>query len=236
MSWKSTARSLTVVAALALVVGPLAACKNNSSTTASADTGPLPAATDLIAQAQTAMGNVQTVHFTIGIDGTIASLPISKADGVLTKAGDAKGTATVSELGAQIEADFVIVGDDFYLKALGSYQKMPLADASQVYDPSAILDPNRGISKVLGAAKNPKTVGSDTIDGKTAYKVTIDVDTASVASLIPGAGDGTTGTIWIDKDSHHLVKGAFAVPSSGKTATVTITLNDYDAPVSISAP
>jgi lipoprotein LprG len=235
MSWKSTARSLTVVAALALVVSPLAACKN-SSTKASADTGPLPAATDLIAQAQTAMGNVQTVHFTIGIKGTIASLPVSKADGVLTKAGDAKGTATVSELGAQIEADFVIVGDSFYLKALGSYQKLPLSSASSVYDPSAILDPNRGISKVLGAAKNPKTVGSESIDGKTAYKVTIDVDTASVASLIPGAGDGTTGTIWIDKTSHHLVKGVFSVPSGGKTATVTITLNDYDAPVSISAP
>jgi lipoprotein LprG len=216
------------------VASPLAACKN--STKAAVETGPLPAATDLIAQAQTAMGNVQTVHFTIDIDGTIDSLPISKADGVLTKAGDAKGTATVSELGATIEADFVIVGDSFYLKALGSFQKLPLSQATNVYDPSAILDPNRGISKILGAAKNPQTVAAESIDGKTAYKVTIDVDTASVSSLIPGAGAGTTGTIWIDKTSHRLVKGAFAVPSGGKTATVTITLNDYDAPVSISAP
>jgi hypothetical protein len=62
------------------------------------------------------------------------------------------------------------------------------------------------------------------------------IDPASISSLIPGAGAGTTGTIWIDQTSHRLAKGVFKIPSSGKTATVTITLDNYDAPVTISAP
>jgi lipoprotein LprG len=237
MSLKRTAKSLLIVASLALVTGALGACHKDATTTTAA-TGSLPAAKDLLTQAQTAMGNVQTVHFTVGIDGTLGSVPLQKADGVLTKAGDAKGTATVSELGATIEADFVLVDNSFYLKALtGGYQKMDASAATKVYDPSAILDPNRGIPKLLGTAQNAKTVAQTTVNGKTAYQVSLTPDPTTLDTLVPGASAGTTGSVWIDKDTHRVDKGVFTIPSkAGKTATATITLDDYDAPVTISAP
>jgi lipoprotein LprG len=237
MSSRSSARPLVAVASLVLLVGVLAGCHKSGSTTTAAASSSLPAANTLISQAETAMGSVQTVSFTLKVDGTISGIPVSSANGVLTHAGDAKGSATISELGATIQAEFVIVDGSFYLKAVtGGFQKLPLSSATQVYDPSAILDPNRGISKLLASSTNAKTVGSTTIDGKTAYQVQLTPNAAAVDSLIPGAGANTTGSIWIDKASGHVVKGVFMVPSSGKTATVTITLTNYDAPVTISAP
>ncbi len=183
------------------------------------------------------MGNVQTVHFTIAIDGTLPSLPLQSADGVLTHAGEAKGTAKIVELGSTIEANFIVVGDSFYLKVLGGdYQKLPLSSATSIYDPSAILDPNRGIPKIITSAQNAKTVGATTINGKTAYQVSLTPDPTAVANLIPGMTGQVTGSVWIDKDSGHVVKAVFAVPSGGKTVTATLTFDNYDAPVTISAP
>jgi lipoprotein LprG len=228
---------LITVASLALVAGGAAAC-HNTKAAADTATGPLPAAGDLMNQAGTAMGTVKTVKFAINVDGSVPGLPLHSADGVLTKAGDAKGSASISELGATIQVDFVIVGQSFYLKALtGGYQKLPLSTATAIYDPSAILDPKRGISKLLSGATDPKTVGSESINGHNAYKVALKLDPAAIESLIPGAGAGTTGTVWIDATSHRVDKGVFTLPTTGgKSATVTITLTDYDAPVTISAP
>jgi lipoprotein LprG len=237
MSMKRTVTSILAVASLALMTGLLGACHKSASTTATVTTGPLPAATDLLNQAGTAMGNVQTVHFTIKIDGTLPNLPLQSADGVLTHAGEAKGTAKIVELGQSIEAQFIVVGDSFYLKILGAdYQKLPLSSATSIYDPSAILDPNRGIPKVITGAKNAKTVGSTTIDGKTAYEVSMTPDPTAVSNLIPGMTGQVTGSIWIDKDSGHVVKAVFSLPSNGKTVTATLTFDNYDAPVTISAP
>jgi lipoprotein LprG len=239
MPFRSSAKSLIAVASLALVVGALGGCHKTATATTAASTtaSSLPAASTLMTQAETAMGTVQTVSFTLAVDGSLPGVPVSSGNGVLTRAGDAKGSATITELGATIQAEFVIVGDSFYLKALtGGYQKLPLSSASKIYDPSAILDPNRGISKLLSSSTNPQTVAETTIDGKTAYQVQLTPDPSAISSLIPGAGAGTTGSIWIDKASGHVVKGVFTVPASGKSATVTITLSNYDAPVSISAP
>lgn len=233
MSFKRNATMILAVASLAL----LGACHKSSTTTPAATvSGPLPAAADLLSQAGTAMGNVQTVHFTIAIDGTLPNLPLQSADGVLTHAGEAKGTAKISELGSSIEAQFVVVGDAFYFNIGTGYQKLPLASATSIYDPSAILDPARGIPKIITSAQNAKTVGATTINGSTAYQVSMTPDPTAVNNLIPGMTGQITGSVWIDKDSGHVDKAVFSVPSNGKTVTATLTFDSYDAPVTISAP
>ncbi len=239
MSFKRTATSILAVASLALLTGVLGAChKSTTATTPTASlTGTLPAASDLLTKAGTAMGNVQTVHFTIKIDGTLPNLPLQSADGVLTHAGEAKGSAKISELGSTIEADFIVVGDSFYLKVLGAdYQKLPLSSATSIYDPSAILDPNRGIPKVITTAQNAKTVGASVINGKPAYQVSLTPDPTAVSNLIPGMSGQITGSVWIDEATSKVVQAVFSVPSNGKTVTATLTFDNYDAPVTISAP
>lgn len=236
----SLKRTASLLIATVLITGTLAGCHGSTKTSTSSDTSTPPPASTLLSQAATATSAVKTVHFTLKVDGTIANIPVSAVDGVLTRSGEAKGTATITELGATIQADFVLVGGSFYLKALtGGYQKLPLSSATRVYDPSAILDPNRGISKLLTAsASGARTVGETSINGKPAYQVSIKPDPNAMKALIPGADANVTGSLWIDKASSRVVKGVFTIPNSNNTkpAIVTITLDNYDAPVSISAP
>jgi lipoprotein LprG len=234
-------RSSRTTRALAIAVGTgtLAVALSACTTASKASTANLPPAADLITASQTAMSGVQTVHFSIGVKGTLPGVPISAAQGDLTKTGDAKGTATVSVLGTNVETEFIIVDKTIYLKgATGGYTPEPLSAAAAFFDPSGILDPDRGIVKLLGTAQNPTTKALESVNGSDAYKIGITPDPAAVAAIVPGAGAGTTGDIWIDKTTHRVVKGVFTVPGTGgaQGATVTVEFSNFDAPVTVSAP
>ncbi len=231
-------RGLAIMTGAALAVSVLAGCTHKKST-GSTDSGPLPAAADLMTQSESVMSDLTSVHFVINVNGMLPGIPLQSAQGDLTKEGNAKGTAKIVELGATVEAKFVILNQDFYLNVgTGGYQKLPLATASSIFDPSAILDPNRGIVKLMSAATNTKTEAKEQVNGKDAYRVALTPDPASISGLIPGAGAGTEGKIWIDASSHEVVKGVFTVPGSGgaKGATVTITMSNFNAPVTVNAP
>src|SRR5215475_510024 len=224
---------VAVAAALALTTAACTHSKSSSSTTN------LPAGPALMQQSEAAMSTVQSVHFAIAVDGTLPGLPLSKAEGDLKASGDAKGTANITEFGVNVEVAFIIVNKTFFLKGVtGGYQQMPLSTASSIIDPSAILDPNRGVVQLMKTAKNPTTEGIDSVNGHDAYRVAVTPDPAAITSLIPGSGAGTTGKIWIDTSTHRVSKGAFNVPGSGssKGATVTITMTNYNAPVTVNAP
>ena len=113
------------------------------------------------------MAEVKSAHFVIDVNGKISGLSLKRAEGDLTQQGSARGTASIEQFGPAIEAKFVIVGSDLWLKAAtGGYQKLPLAAAATVYDPSAILDPNRGVAKLLSSVKTATTQAKETLDGK----------------------------------------------------------------------
>lgn len=230
-------RKLRAVAALAIlaiaVTGSLTACSKKKETS-------LPPGTQLMSDGANAMSNVQSAHFVLTVDGPINGLALSRAEGDLTKDGKAKGTATIEQSGIKVEAAFVIIDQWIYLKlATGGYQKLPLAVAATVYDPSAILDPQRGVAQLLRTAKNPKTEASEKVDGKDAYKVSFEPDPTALAALIPVSASGVTAAVWLYADSKKVAKGQFVIPTSGSAAgkgTVTVVFSNYDAPVSISAP
>src|SRR5262245_55971154 len=110
---RRTVRALAAAACFAVLTVSLSACEGTSSSNRS---GSLPAGAELMSKSETAMSSLQTVHFGLTINGSLPNIPINKAEGDLTKAGDAKGTATVSILGSTIETDFVIFGGQYYIK------------------------------------------------------------------------------------------------------------------------
>lgn len=234
-------RTAAAVAPLVILASLLLGAAACTRTHHSGGTADLPPASQLLASAAVAMGTVQSVHFTIDAQGSLGGVNLHHAEGDLTRDGKAKGTATIDESGSTVEASFVVVGGTFYLKgATGGYQAYPLALASTIYDPTAILDPNRGVVKLLATSSNPRTESLDQVNGEAAYKIAITPDPVVLAALVPGAGSGASGDIWLGQDSHRLVKAVFTLPGSGGSSTapttVTIVFTNYDAPVSISAP
>jgi lipoprotein LprG len=196
---------------ISLLLATLAAAAGCTKPTSNAPGTTLPDGATLLQSAASAMTDVTSAHLAITTDGDVSSLPMRKADGDLTKAGDAKGTIQLSQFGALIEYQFV---------------------------PSAILDPDRGIVKLLLTASEPITEGTDTIDGASMYRVAVTVNRDVASALVPGLSVGVTGKLWLDQSSKQLRRAQFTIPGAngGAGGTVTIDLTDLNKPVSVSAP
>jgi lipoprotein LprG len=197
--------------------------------------GELPAAGPLLQSAADEMAGLDTVAIRIEADADLAGLPLREVDAVVTRAGAAEGSAQVEQLGQRVEVRFVVLEDTFYYQLFGGWQQLPLAEATEFYDPSAVLDPDRGLAQLLRTATDPVVEGRD----GDSYEVVATFAAGGLAGVLPGAPDGVRGTVWIGVDRPLLHRARLPVPAgAGSTAggTLSVNLSEFDQPVEISAP
>jgi lipoprotein LprG len=225
------------LAVVLLIAASLAGCSKDKPS------GDLPSGASLVNDSAAKTRMLKSAHIKIDTEGEVSGLPVRRAEGDLLRSGDAKGSIQLAQLGVLVEYQFVVLGKDIYLKGVtGGYQKIDASVAAQIYDPTAILDPDRGIAKVLSTATNPTTEAQEKVDGKDAYRVAVGLSGAAVAALVPNIQGQVTGKVWIDKNTKDMLKAVLTVPgpssgpNAGKTGTVTITETNIDAPVTVSAP
>ena len=233
---RSVPAALLGVLAVLLVLGS-AGCGSKAGPTAP----PLPAAPDLLARSAAAMSQVKTVVADVQIDPALADLPVRAAHGTLTVTGDAMGTATLNQGSDNVEFAFVITKGQLYLKGpTGQYQRLPLALAASIYDPTALLSPDRGIAALLRTATNGVTQAREDVNGVAAYKVHATLDPLLVAGIVPGLTNANSGTVWLDAATSRVLKAQIAVPNpaAGQTATapVTVALSGFNDPVTVAPP
>jgi lipoprotein LprG len=225
-------RLLSLLTAVGLLTG-LAACSKDEP-----DPATLPNGTTLVSESATAMANVETSHIVLELDPPVGGLPISLAEGDLTRDGDAKGAIQLLQSGQLIEVEFIILGDaDDYLKyPTGGWQRTTLI--TSFYDPSAILDPERGVAKLMETSTNARTTGQERIVGVDCWRIDVNIDRRTANTLVPGVPDGLTGTVWVDKATKHMIRAVVNAPASGASpaSTITLTLTNFNAPVTVSAP
>ncbi len=198
------------------MAGLLAACSSSAE---------LPSGPDLLKRSAAAMAAVKTVAFTLATEGS-PPVPVRRAEGDLTREGDAKGSLQIM-IGVLQEFEFVLVGDAVYLKGpTGGFQKsMSRAQLAAIYDPGTIIP---GVPELLAAAQNP-TVQSEESG---AYKVSVTLPPDQLKKVVPGVTEGVPGTLLIDKATSRLSRIDLTL-TGGK---VTVTLAGYDAPVDIAPP
>jgi lipoprotein LprG len=198
----------------------------------------LPDGTTLVKESATAMNTVQSAHISITTKDKLGTILLRNAEGDLKKNGDAKGSIKLLALNQLLQLDFVVIGQDFYINGLtGGWQKAPAAAVATYYDPSGILDPDRGVAKVLSTATNARTEDTEEVNGVQTYRVAVDLDNAVAAAVVPGTPKGTTGKVWIDQSTKRMLKAELDIPqSAGGPGTVTILLTNLDKPVTIDAP
>jgi lipoprotein LprG len=230
-------RSLLVcVAPLLLVPGFLAACSKDD-TAAEAPSENLPDGATLLNESAAAMAEVETAHIVLDIDPPVGNLPISRAEGDLKRGGDAKGTIQLLANTQLLEVEFVVMGDDAWVKyPTGGWTTA--GAITNIYDPSAILDPQRGVANLLSTASNARTEGAERVNGVSAWRITADIDQKAANMLVPGVPAGLTGTVWVDQESKRMVKAVVNVPESGNNpaSTITFDMTDFNAAVDVSAP
>ena len=233
-------RTIVTAALLALVaLAGAGGCSDDKDKPAAKSGGDLPAGDGLLRESATAMKAVETVKFTIEITGKPGGVPLRKVEGQFAKAGNAKGKVQLDQAGTLSELEYVVIGTTAYIKGpTGGWQSVPLSVASSVYDPSAILDPERGIAKLIQTASGGKTEAQEEADGVDAYRVAAGFGSTVVSALVPGFGAGASGQVWIGTKDKLPVRIKLQMPATegGEASTVLVNLTDYNAPASISAP
>jgi lipoprotein LprG len=218
---------------LAIVAALTAGCSDDQP----APGGSLPDASSLLRDAASATRDIKSAHFTLKVNGDISAIPVHSAEGDLTReggpSGAAKGKINMTLAGQLFEGEFVLVNDKVYVKgATGGFQELPAILVSNLYDPSAILNPDRGISKVLSSVQNPRTEAKESAEGASTYKVTGRAGKDVVTGIVPGVDTDVDITFWLREDNKRPVKASVKLPGG----TVDLTLSDVDKQVTITAP
>jgi lipoprotein LprG len=230
---------VVLVSAVALAACGQAGPRSPSSTPEGGNA--LPAGSALLADAAAAMAGIESVHFHLDVTGTVPGTAVYAADADLKKSGDGRGTARVEIAQQRTDLDFVIVGPILYFRTKGTddYQRIALALASTLYDPSAVLDPTSGIGRLLSSATRASTLAIENVGNAPAFKVTFTPDPAALINVIAGAnGTGSTATVWVDQSTKLVVKALFDWPAAGGQAggTALATFTEFNKSISISAP
>jgi len=212
---------------MSLIIALVTACAGAGKT------ANLPQGATVLTDSATAMKSVNTVHFAFDVQGNTPGVQLRSAEGQLTREGSAKGTAKVDEGRQLLELQFTIIGQDLYLRPpTGPVQKLPLSFAGTVYDPSIILNPDRGIAAALASGKDATTQEREQVDGVDTYRVQATFPAQPLGTLVPGLATDKPSDIWIAVQGSRLIKAQFPTTSGGVTAH----FSDYDAPAQITAP
>jgi lipoprotein LprG len=220
---------LPIVLALALTAGCGGAGSAKSKN---------PPGAQLLQQAATGLRDVTSLSFTLRTSGD-PDVNVKSVDAKLLKNGNSQGSVRVTELGMPIQLDFVALGKTVHFKGLtGGWQQEPLSQVAGIYDPSAVLDPDRGLVQLLLTAKEAETRGKEKVAGQDRYRVHATLARAVLSRLVPGMNADAPADIWVSVSDKRVPKAEVEVPSKGggKPGKVTITFADFGKPFSITAP
>ncbi|WP_019630975.1 LppX_LprAFG lipoprotein [Actinomadura atramentaria] len=191
-----------------------------------------PDATGTLKQAAQAMSALSSTAFTLTTDGN-PQIVVKGGEMRLLKNGDADGTLQIAQSGQAVEMKIVSLGPTFYVKAVtGGWKKVPKAMAASLYDPSAVLDPNRGIPKLLTSVTDPKAEASEDVRGQKAHRVAATLPKEALNGLIPGVNEDLKGKVWISDADHRLLR----VKGNVSGGSLTIDFTEFDKPYKITAP
>ena len=227
-------RLLAIFAVLLTAIALVAGCSSKSQGSSKA----LPDAATLLKQSSETTKSQPSVHLKLTVQGEIKELPIESLEGDLTNtpAVGAQGTANIVFLGQRLEGvDFSVVDGTLYAALTkGSYQD--LGPAVDIYDVSAILNPDTGLANVLANFSDPKADGRETLNGVDTVRVTGTVSAEAVSKIAPQitATGPIPGTAWIKEDGDHALVQAKLEPTPGNG--VTMTLTDWGKPVTVTKP
>lgn len=203
------------------------------------DDAPLPDAATLLTESAATTRSQQSVHLELAVGGEIKELPIATLSGDLTNAPAvaAQGSADLIFLGQKLtDVGFVVVDGDLYGAITKGGNMQNFGPAADIYDISAILNPDNGLANVLSSITDPKADGREPIGGADAVKISGTVSADAINKIAPqlNATAPAPATAWIREDGDHKLAQVMIEPSAGNT--ITMTLTDWGKEVTVTKP
>jgi lipoprotein LprA len=225
---------IAVVAALLAAVFAIGGCS-------SPEKGGADASND-VKQAADVMRQVMSMHLQVAVQGDVPNLSLIKLDGDVASKPQtaATGSATLKVGQQSKDSKFVFFEGKLYADLAGTDGKyVDYGDGVSIYDVGTLLDPDKGLAKILANLKNPKVAGAEQVNNVATTKITgtsSSNDVARLAGRRLGAEEETQDptTVWIASDgTHHVVKLQF-VPV--ENSTITLTMSDWGKQVTATKP
>ncbi|MFB6723074.1 LppX_LprAFG lipoprotein [Kribbella sp. NPDC056345] len=197
-----------------------------------------------LAAAKKALDEASSVHIVLtGRDLPDTAQTLASGDGVATHAPAFKGKLTIRTGGSPIDSEVVAVDKKVYAKLpfTGKFVELT-ADQLTGFgapDPAILLDPNKGLTSVLPAVKDPKVKGDTREGAKVLTEITGSVPGKSLQGIFPNAPADLDfpSTFKLDKESKQLVAATISGPFyDGATSSYDITFDRYGEQVSITKP
>jgi lipoprotein LprG len=228
-------RLIAIFAALFAAVALIAGCSKSSE-----DSGKdLPDAATMLQQSSETTKSQTSVHLRLTVQGEIKELPIESLEGDLTNAPAvaAQGKANLLFLGQKLDdISFVVAEGNLFatLTTGGAYQDF--GPAADIYDVSAILNPETGLANVVANFSDPKTDGRETVNGVETVRITGNISADAVNKIAPqiGATGPVPGTAWIAEEGNHELVQAKMEPTPGNS--VTMTMSEWGKSVTVTKP
>ncbi|MET0992547.1 MAG: LppX_LprAFG lipoprotein [Mycobacterium sp.] len=221
---------IAILFAAALVAG----CSSSSGNSSEA----LPDAAGLLQESTQTTRDLQSVHLQLSVTGQIPELPIESLAGDLTNtpAVAAQGTANLIFLDQKLEGVKFVVADGILYGAITPDSWQDFGPAADIYDVSAILNPDTGLANVLANFSDPKADGRETVSGVDTVRITGNISADAVNKIAPqiGATGPVPGTAWIREDGSYDLVQAKLEPSPGNN--VTMTMSEWGKPVTVTKP
>lgn len=230
---QTRSRFAVLFSALIATVLLFAGCSSSSTSTAD-----LPDAATMLSDSSKATAALKSVHLELSVSGQIEALPIETLSGDLqnSPAVAAQGKTTLNVYGSKVsDVEFVVVEGTLYA-ALTPGSFADFGPAADIYDVSAILNPEKGLANILKNFTDPKTEAVEEINGVEAAKITGTVSAEAVNAIAPqlDVKDAVPGTAWVRTDGGHALVQAKLDVSEGNS--VQMTLSKWDEPVTINKP
>jgi lipoprotein LprG len=226
-------RLFTVLAALSIATALIAGCSSGSKPSGA----PLPDATTLVKQSADVTKNLKSAHLVLSVIGKVPGLPIKTLTGDLTNspATAASGNVQLTLGGSDVDANFVVVDGELYA-TLTPNKWSDFGKAADIYDVSAILNPDTGVANLLANFTDAKAEGRDTINGENTIRISGNVPADAVNKIASqlNATKATPTTVWIQETGDHQLAQVKMDKSSGNS--VQMTLSNWNQPVQVTKP
>ena len=201
----------------------------------------------IVDKAKTRFDQVNTLHFTVGIEGDVyldklRTQKLKSAEGDLVRPDKVSLTARaqVGPINAQLK--FIQIGDNAFLTNIltGKWEKAPSGFA---YDPRIVFDQDRGVSAILSKVHGWQPADGVKINGADTQHVHATVPVETVNDLVSSSlrGDTIDVDLFIEPKNNDVVRLILAEQPDAVTAgTVaarwTLDLTKQNSNITIDAP
>ncbi|HYJ13014.1 MAG TPA: LppX_LprAFG lipoprotein [Thermomicrobiales bacterium] len=202
--------------------------------------------TELLAAASQQLAEVQSMHFTLDVEGETliddsGAIRLENAEGDMARPDKVVVEFRVSILGAgSVSIRMITIGDTSWTTDLitGNWGDAPPEFG---YNPIVLYDNQDGLGPVMGKLENATIAGTEEVNERQAYLVTGTVDSAIINTLTAGTmgGDEVAVQLWIDEETHDILRVILEegeVEGKDEPAVWTLNLSNFNQEVSIEPP